>query len=137
MDEDEEDEVDEHKKVDAPGDLTVDPTPAQPEPGGDRRRLQQTCDERQRRRDENRGEVSEDLHPVVLSPPLIRREIQRKILQPSRNRVGEDIPVSRHQSLPLPRGEQQHVEHSAGDQPEQVETEMPPTRQTYRMSYPR
>lgn len=62
------------------GDLPVEDTRAETEPRRDRRCLQQTGDERQRRGDEHRGEVGDDLQTVVVGEAFVGREVQRGVL---------------------------------------------------------
>ena len=78
--------------MDGTRDLPIKDTPAKAEPRGNRRRLQQSGEESQRGSDEDRREVGDDLHPVVVRETLVGREIYGCVLDRRGERVGENLP---------------------------------------------
>ena len=105
-------------RVDSAGDM--------PEPG----------DQRQRRGDEHRDEVGEQLQAVVGDPAVLGRPVQRQVLDQHRHGVGEHVPARRHQPPPLAGREQQDVEDDAVEQPQGVDAEVPPAGQPDRVPQP-
>ncbi len=134
---DEDDHPDQHAEVDRPGDLTVERAVAGAELRRDRRCLEQAGDEREWGGHEHREEVGEDLQPVVRGESSVDGELERQVLHRCGRGVREHSERAGDQPFPLAGAEQQDEEDGAVDQPEEVEAEVPPPRESDRMPEPR
>src|ERR1700733_12820903 len=107
--------------------LSVQQSPGPAQPIRDRGTLEETCEDRNWRGNEDGDEVSELLQAVVAGPAFIHGESKRQILQRGRGRIRKPVPGARAQPQPLARPEQQGVNDDAVYDPEQPERKMPPT----------
>ena len=87
--------------------------------------------------DEDRDEIREQLEAVVGDPPVLRRPLQRQVLNQHGEGIGKDRRAGRHNPAPLASGEQEHVEDETVQEPEGIGTEMPPAGQANGVPDPR
>ena len=124
------------QEVQRPGDLDGQHPADRLDPGRQRRGHPQPGDQRQRGGHEHRDEVREQLQAVVGGPAALGRPVQRQVLDQHRDRAGEHVPGGGHDPLPLPGGEQQHVEDRPVEQPQHVGAQVPPAGQPDGMPQP-
>ena len=83
---DEDQEPDQHQKVQGARGLDAEHLADPLEAGRQRRRHAEPGDERERRGDEDRDEVGEELQAVVRDPAVLGRPVQRQVLDQDRQR---------------------------------------------------
>src|SRR5665811_1329011 len=134
MDEDEKQKPAQHAEVDRSGCLSIENSSEPAKLVCDRRTLHQAGNDRQRGSNKHRYEIGKLLQAVVIRPAMLDRKLQRQILKRRREGVGENRPGGGNQPLPLVGREQQHVKNHAVDYPQEIEGEMPPPSEPYRMA---
>src|SRR5262249_53624705 len=98
------------------------------------RPLHQSGDDRQRRGNEDRGEICKLLHAVEANPTVVGGEIEREILDDHRHAVRENIPSTWYKFRPLAANEEHRVKSQTVNYPQKIAREMPPAGEADRMT---
>lgn len=79
-------------------------------------------------------EIGQQLQRVVARPAALRGPVQREVLEQHRAGGREHVPGRGDDAPPLTGGEKERVEHQPVQQPQHVESQMPPAGEAYRVA---